>query len=158
MSLLRKSTLILLMAGLTGAGGCNVTEQEEPEPTLLLGPATPDYNGFQLALLAQGSLMLVEQNGFLWPAHATDTALLESFPPQMRVTAYHSDEATTYFINEIYGPDHVSDENYQADVYIKSQWTPVKSFRLNHLNYEYQTDSSDVWQPVSPESVRFSKR
>ncbi|MBU3020500.1 hypothetical protein [Aestuariibacter sp. A3R04] len=158
MSILGKSAPIWLVAGLTAVGGCSMTEQEGSEPNVMLRPATPEYTEFQLALLAQGRLLLVEQDGVLWPAYTVEKALLESFPPQMHVTLHHNKQAMTFFVDQIYSPTRVSGKNYRADVYINSQWMPVETFRLNQLDFEYKTDNSDVWQPVSPQSVRFTKR
>ncbi|MEG3766408.1 hypothetical protein [Alteromonas sp. 14N.309.X.WAT.G.H12] len=155
MGILRITNLFTLLLLLTLVTGCHSkpASQDGMSPLSL---SSPQYSDFQLALLAQGSLMMVTVDGHIWPAYKNSDDILESYPPQLQVARYHDNTPLAVFITEILSPQAVDSSNYTADVFINGKWQAVNDFRLSQLQYEYREQLQAQWRSIELAHIRFT--
>ena len=132
-----KQSLILLTVILT-ASSC-MTQKQEP----LHQPYT-GYTDFQYALLGQGNLLLIKNEGYWYTGSWLDGMILESLPPQLKVKI--GDEMMTVSITQIVSPLTVAEANNGAEALIDGTWQPVTT-RLT--GFQFEIDQNGQWQPAA---------
>jgi hypothetical protein len=129
---------LILVAVLFTASSCT-TQKHEP----LYQPYT-GYTDFQYALLGQGSLLLIKNEGYWYTGSWLDGMVLESLPPQLKVKI--GDEVLTVSITKIVSPLAVAKANNSAEVLVDGTWQPVKT-RLT--GFQFEIDQNGQWLPVT---------
>lgn len=129
---------LILVAVLFTASSC-MTQKQEP----LYQPYTK-YTDFQYALLGQGNLLLIKNEGYWYTGSWLDGMILESLPPQLKVKI--GDEMMTVSITQIVSPLTVAEANNGAEALIDGTWQPVDT-RLK--GFQFEIDQTGQWQPAA---------
>lgn len=130
--------LVLLIAASLSLNACSSQSPQD------------GYNDFQYALLSQGALLLVEQDGYRYAASWLDGMILESQPPKIRVTL--GDATQTAGIQQLYSP-LTGTQGRVAQALIDGQWQQI-DYRLR--GYRFEIHEEGQWQPTA--NIRFVER
>jgi hypothetical protein len=126
------------MTVLFTASSCTNQKQE-----ILYQPYT-GYTYFQYALLGQGSLLLIKNDGYWYTGSWLDGLILESLPPQLKVKI--GDEVLTVGITQIVSPLAVDEDDNGAEALIDGTWQPVNT-RL--LGFQFEVEQDGQWRPMT---------
>ncbi|WP_299071436.1 hypothetical protein [uncultured Paraglaciecola sp.] len=149
-----RATILLLVSLLT-FNACQSDTKMDNEAIITL--KSPQYSAFQWAVLAQGKLILTAHKGWLWPAYQSDNAILESYPPQIRLNLHNDDSVVTIAIDTLYSPLEVTSDNSKAEILVDGLWQSVADFKLNDMQFQYKFESGQQWRDVSSANIRFSE-
>ncbi|MBU2978218.1 hypothetical protein [Alteromonas sp. C1M14] len=155
MGIFRVTNLVKVLLLLTLVTGCH-SKPDTQDGISPLSLSLPQYSDFQLALLAQGSLLMVTVDGHIWPAYKNSDDILESYPPQLQVARYHDNTPLAVLITEIQSPQAIDSASYSADVFINGKWQAAHDFRLRQLQFEYREQVQAPWRSIELAHIRFT--
>ena len=114
-----------------------------------------NYTEFQFSILNQGQLILVEDNGVIWPTYRTDNVLLESNPPKLHLTRYVDGKQLVTSVTALISPFAIDTDTYRAQVLLNQKWQDTQNFKLNE--HQYMVKMEQVWRNVENQTIRFIK-
>ncbi len=159
----RRLAALVLAAGLVSPAGA-----AEPDPgpesrldITSLGPAAappaPPLTLFQWAVMTGGSLLLVPQDGHLYPARRREGTVIETQPPRLAVTLYRDEAETTVPLAAVRAPQEVGPEDWVLERRAGDTWRPIAAMHF-HGTLFYGQDRPGPFEPLALEEIRFAPR
>jgi len=101
------------------------------------------------------TLLILEDDNYLYPAHTEGSGILESFPPKADVFDYHTQSSRRIVLNDLRTPEYLNHELHVLEVLKGSEWVQYEGFQWREKNFWGQETSNSDWEEFQLNLIRF---